>query len=65
MSVFCSSILGIVTAAPAPIVAARGSTGTNRGSTDTNRGSIGSSCGVHPARAHVSDCTCDGYRGWR
>ena len=22
-------------------------------------------CGVHPARAHVSDCICDGDRDWR
>merc|ERR1712136_621691 len=35
------------------------------GDTGTSRGSTRTSCGVHPAGAHVSDCTCDDDRDWR
>ena len=35
------------------------------GVTSTNRGSTRTSCGVHPGRANVSDCTCDSDRDWR
>ena len=32
------------------------------GDTGTSRGSTRTSCGVHPAGAHVSDCNCDDDR---
>merc|ERR1712135_246873 len=35
------------------------------GDTGTSRGSTRTSCGVHPAGAHVSDCTCDDDCDWR
>ena len=39
--------------------------GHRGGVTGINHGSTRSSCGVHPGRAHVSDCTCDSDRDWR
>ena len=35
------------------------------GDTGTSRGSTCTSCGVRPAGAHVSDCTCGDDRYWR